>query len=714
MGSKKVKRMLFAFRPMLRIGHIGREVDSSFSWLLRSWDSGTHKLKAWSQAYDEGADFTTRKIPLDRALMTGGYTPRGDPQRRNPSKRYFPRGSPSYLSERPRKQTRLFSGNSGRTEIGFGSLGSFFFRKAPQLQTYLSGGGGVVAKAGVMTPLRRTSRLISRKGFRRDYVTSRPRLPFLLGNSIPKWIIHSIRHVVSTEKRTASASTSKRLMEGQYKFGKPNRPKLMDKSVQKALESVLHEVYEPRFHSESHRFRPGRSRHTALKDIKRTWKGIKWGIEAHMLPSFQPRILLDLLDQRMDCRKTRGLVKSLLKTGWVQIHGLANFATHSEVNSEVFDLDNLCLRRNKKKTLWTFSKRKANRKKKPFPKTKNSQKSLKNSQIRMVSLNGLFCNIYFHELDRFMKKLQTEENLGRSKRLNPRYVKIRDAMSRARSQGEFEKRQKLRTLLHRTPSKHAQDPNYRRVVYRRYRDQFVVGVIGPKSFAVKIQNSIHRFLQTHLQVSLDETRTKLVHFEKSRLHFVGREIHANPQTSYLATRKMKKTGQQVKMRMIPRPFLKAPLLYLYQTLHYHGLAKIHYDPKNPRNYRVIATRRMKLIPRSHEEILFHYNRLRRGLLHYYSFRDNRRGLRNLLYTLKLSCALTLKSKYKLSTLRARFKRFGSSLRYVPKRKTSSAKKRLLFSPETFANFPEKEKFTYRGDLRLHSLFQTKYKLVKSN
>merc|ERR1712135_41224 len=97
-------------------------------------------------------------------------------------------------------------------------------------------------------------------------------------------------------------------------------------------------------------------------------------------------------------------VKSLLKTGWVQIHGLANFATHSE------------------------------------------------------------------------------ENLGRSKRLNPRYVKIRDAMSRARSQGEFEKRQKLRTLLHRTPSKHAQDPNYRRVVYRRYRDQFVVGVIGPKSF----------------------------------------------------------------------------------------------------------------------------------------------------------------------------------------------------------------------------------------
>merc|ERR1712107_315943 len=147
-------------------------------------------------AYDEGADFTTRKIPLDRALMTGGYTPRGDPQRRNPSKRYFPRGSPPYLSERPRKQTRLFSGHGGRTEIGFESLGSFFFRKAPQLQTYLSGGGGVVSKAGVMTPLRRTSRLISRKGFRRDYVTSRPRPPFLLGNSIPKWIIHSIRHVV--------------------------------------------------------------------------------------------------------------------------------------------------------------------------------------------------------------------------------------------------------------------------------------------------------------------------------------------------------------------------------------------------------------------------------------------------------------------------------------------------------------------------------------
>lgn len=46
-----------------------------------------------------------------------------------------------------------------------------------------------------------------------------------------------------------------------------------DKIVQEAMRMVLEAVFEPTFRNSSHGFRPGRSCHTALKEIS-TWTGI--------------------------------------------------------------------------------------------------------------------------------------------------------------------------------------------------------------------------------------------------------------------------------------------------------------------------------------------------------------------------------------------------------------------------------------------------------
>jgi len=51
---------------------------------------------------------------------------------------------------------------------------------------------------------------------------------------------------------------------GQRPLGIPTR----DRIVQEVIRSILERIYEPTFSPQSHGFRPGRSQHTALKQIR--------------------------------------------------------------------------------------------------------------------------------------------------------------------------------------------------------------------------------------------------------------------------------------------------------------------------------------------------------------------------------------------------------------------------------------------------------------
>ena len=52
-----------------------------------------------------------------------------------------------------------------------------------------------------------------------------------------------------------------------------------DKQVQEVWREMLEAIYEPVFSEKSHGFRPKKSCHTALQEIKRNWTGTKWFIE---------------------------------------------------------------------------------------------------------------------------------------------------------------------------------------------------------------------------------------------------------------------------------------------------------------------------------------------------------------------------------------------------------------------------------------------------
>jgi retron-type reverse transcriptase len=55
-----------------------------------------------------------------------------------------------------------------------------------------------------------------------------------------------------------------------------------DKLVQEMTRILLEHIYEPVFSDHSHGFRPKRSCHSALKQIQRTWTGVKWIVKVDL------------------------------------------------------------------------------------------------------------------------------------------------------------------------------------------------------------------------------------------------------------------------------------------------------------------------------------------------------------------------------------------------------------------------------------------------
>ena len=60
----------------------------------------------------------------------------------------------------------------------------------------------------------------------------------------------------------------------------------MEKVVQKAIQLVLEAVYEPSFLRNSHKFRPAKGTHTALKMVDLNFKKCNWVIEADITKCF--------------------------------------------------------------------------------------------------------------------------------------------------------------------------------------------------------------------------------------------------------------------------------------------------------------------------------------------------------------------------------------------------------------------------------------------
>ncbi|WP_425057966.1 Group II intron-encoded protein LtrA [Sporomusa carbonis] len=254
-------------------------------------------------------------------------------------------------------------------------------------------------------------------------------------------------------------------------------PSFQDKLVQEVLKQILEAIYEPLFMDSSHGFRENKSCHTALYQIKEKCKGANWFIEGDIKGFFDnmnQNILLELLKKKIQDGRLIELIKRFLEAGYLefqQVHESLSGAPQGGIISPILS------------------------------------------------------NIYLNELDRFMHRLQMEHNLKPEKAKNPEYHRIRTLRDYHKKKGNFERATELAKQLRTLPVMNPFDKDFRRVIYVRYCDDFIVGIHGSKSFAEEIRDKIKEFLSENLKLELNMDKTLTTHTVKERAKFLGYEIN---------------------------------------------------------------------------------------------------------------------------------------------------------------------------------------------
>ena len=112
----------------------------------------------------------------------------------------------------------------------------------------------------------------------------------------------------------------------------------------------------------------------------------------------------------------------------------------------------------------------------------------------------------------------------------------------------------LRKQMQQLPSYDPQDPDYRRLRYVRYADDFVLGYIGPKAEAEQIKESLETFLRDNLKLELSQEKTLITHATSQAARFLGYELvnqQANDKLDHNGRRKVNgRIGLRVPARVI--------------------------------------------------------------------------------------------------------------------------------------------------------------------
>ena len=336
-----------------------------------------------------------------------------------------------------------------------------------------------------------------------------------------------------------------------------------DKLLQTVVKLILEAIYEPTFAPTSHGFRPRRSCHTALEQVKQM-RGTRWWIEGDIRSFFdtmEHNILLRILGKRITDQRFLHLIGQFLKAGYVE-----NWQYHQ-----------------------TYS-----------------------GVAQGGNLSPLLSNIYLNELDQAIATKASQFKQGQARRLNPPYQRQREKTYRlkkqARLSGNWTAYKAARQTMLNLPATDPQDPNFRRLSYVRYADDWLVGVIGSKADALELKQWLTHFLRTELGLELSEEKTVVTN-AKQKVQFLGYEIGRWEQLRRL--RFHTRYGARTQRTTHYLPVLRLPYLRLVK------FAKEYGDTSQWR-----GRARPKLQNLSELEILSTYNAEVRGFLNYYTLAAN--------------------------------------------------------------------------------------------
>jgi len=340
-------------------------------------------------------------------------------------------------------------------------------------------------------------------------------------------------------------------------------PCFEDKLLQTVVKLLLEAIYEPTFSKASHGFRPGRSCHTALEQVKKM-NGVRWWVEGDIKSFFDDlnhNTMLRVLNKRITDKRFLHLIELFMKAGYIED--------------------------------WQYHK-------------------TYSGTPQGGPLSPLLSNIYLNELDQAMEAKIETFNKGKRRQPDPAYRSIIYRKGRAKQQaqqsGDWSKYKELTQQQLCMLPEDPQDPNYKRLCYVRYADDFLVCIIGNKTDAVEIKAWLTEYLKTELQLELSAEKT-LVTNARNRVRFLGYDVKR-----WAGKRRLK---VRTKHGVVTKRTTTYHLALLIPKDKYIEFARTY---GNSQSWR--GTHRTKLLNLSELEIMMIYNAEIRGFLGYYALTNN--------------------------------------------------------------------------------------------
>ncbi len=354
-------------------------------------------------------------------------------------------------------------------------------------------------------------------------------------------------------------------------------PTWSDKLLQEVIRLVLEAYYEPQFSEHSHGFRPGRGCHTALRSIQGTWTGTKWFIEGDIKGAFDNidhKVLLSILQDKLHDNRFLRLIQNLLEAGYLEE--------------------------------WHY------------------HRTLSGTPQGGV-VSPILSNVYLDRLDQFIEqKLLPAYNTKAGRARSREYARLRAQMVYRWRSGAREKARMLRKKLQAMPSLDPHDPDYRRLRYIRYADDWLLGYVGTKKEAEAIRDQLKVFLHDTLKLELSEEKTLITHATTQAARFLGYEI-----VTRLADDRHDQTGRR---SLNGRIALRLPVDVLR--------AHVKRYQKNGK-----AAARPEMLHDDDYTIMTKYQAEYRGVVQYYLLADNVGRLQRLHWEMQTSLLRTLAWKH---------------------------------------------------------------------
>jgi hypothetical protein len=266
-------------------------------------------------------------------------------------------------------------------------------------------------------------------------------------------------------------------------------------------------------------------------------------------------------------------------------------------------------------------------------------------------ISPLLSNIVLNELDTKMNDIKLSFERGKKRGKNKEYDRLTSRIQNLQKYQPGSPEIKELAILRRSlPSLNPIDPNFKRLMYLRYADDFVVLIAGSNDDAKHIKHLIADILTKKCGLELNKDKT-LITATKEGFNFLG--ARCIKVSAVQAGMSESAQGNPAKYRMRMR--MEIPVNKLIQKLVTNKFVK-HNKYGLP-----VATARKDLTNFSHYEIVSFYNSRIKGLVTFYSFAANLTSLRKIIMFLHLSCALTLALKLKVRTKKQIFNKYGKFL-----------------------------------------------------